>query len=584
MTIRTINTDVLVIGAGPTGLTASTILASDGVDAITITRYPGTAHTPRAHITNKRTMEVFRDLGIEERIHEVGHPLMRLHNNLFTTSLSGLEIGRYKSYGASAERLSDYAAASPSEAINCPQHVMEPVLLAAARERGADIRFSHELIEIRQDQDVVYARILDRDSAEEYEIRARYAIGADGARSRVAEQLGFEFEGQAGLKGMANAWLDVDLTSYVAHRPGVLYWTAEPGRFDSSFGTASWVNVSPWNEWSLLFPWDEEGLPSEEEVLDRARRSIGSAATVPEIKVKAITKWHVNNVVAKEYQKGRIFLAGDAAHRHPPTGGLGTNTSVQDAFNLCWKLAWVLSDKAGQDLLASYNAERQPVGAQVVARAIQSWHNMSSLVEALGLRPGQTAEEGWAELNELFENSPTGVRRRDLLKKAIATQKYRSNALGVELGQRYTSEAIVDQGGEFPGSTRDPELYYQATTHPGAHLPHAWVEVNQTKTSTLDLVGENRFSLIVGTGGQPWAEAATDVSAELGVDLVVHTVGLRCEVDDVTSDWEDVREITDQGALLVRPDRHIAWRSIDSVDNPAEELRSALRQVLARNS
>lgn len=582
--IRTIETDVLVVGAGPTGLTASAILANAGVNAITITRYASTAHTPRAHITNKRTMEVFRDLGFEERVRATGFPLKELHNNLFVTTLAGLEIGRYKSYGASDERQSDYAAASPSDAINCPQHLMEPVLLDVARERGADIRFSQELVDVTQDDVYVYARILERETSEEYQVRAQYLIGADGARSRVAEQLGFEFDGQAGLKGMANAWLEVDLSEFVDYRPGVLYWTAEPGRFDSAFGTASWVNVKPWNEWSLLFPWEGEGLPSEEEVLERASHSIGATTSAPQVKVKSITKWYVNNVVARDYRKGRVFLAGDAAHRHPPTGGLGTNTSVQDAFNLCWKLTWVLNGDAGDDLLESYSAERQPVGQQVVDRAIQSWHNMASFVDALGLRPDQTAEDAWAVLHELFESSPTGMARRDLLKKAIAVQKYRSNALGVELGQRYTSGAVLDDGTPFPASTRDPELYYHATSHPGAYLPHAWVERDRTRISTLDLVGHGEFTLLVGSGGASWREAAAEVGAELGIDLTVHAVGMRAEIDDVTGDWEEIREITDNGALLVRPDRHIAWRAMDSVEDPVAEVRSALRQVLARNS
>ncbi|WP_431972408.1 FAD-dependent monooxygenase [Nocardia sp. bgisy134] len=577
--IRTINTDVLVVGCGPTGLTAAVSLASQGISTLAISRYPGTAHTPRAHITNLRTMEVFRDLGIESQIKEVGYSLSWLNNNVLATSLAGMEIARYKSYGTSWDRLSDYAAASPCDAVNCPQHVMEPVLLAAAQDRGADVRFSTELVDIEQTPDEVRARVRRRDTGTEYMVRARYVIAADGARSTIAEKLGFDFEGQAGLRGMANSWIEVDLTKYVDYRPGVLFWIAQPGH-EQWFGTATLTNVRPWNEWMLVHPWNSDGLPSEAEVIEKARLVIGDPKL--DIKVKAITQWQVNNVVATEYRKGRIFLAGDAAHRHPPTGGLGTNTSVQDAWNLAWKLAWVITGKAGEGLLNSYEPERQPVGSQVVARAIKSWHNMADLVAALGFAEGQSMEEGWNVLYELYEDSAKATERRKTLAKALELQNYRSNALGVELGYRYESSSVVDDGIPFPEPQRDPELHYERTTHPGAYLPHAWVEHEQKQVSTLDLVGHGRFSLIVGIGGEPWIRAAAEVGAALGIELPVYSIGLRCEYDDIVGDWVAIREVGDQGAILVRPDRHIAWRSMGLRDKPAEELRTALDHVLAR--
>jgi 2,4-dichlorophenol 6-monooxygenase len=566
------------VGCGPTGLSAAALLARHGVSTIAVSRYPGTAHTPRAHITNQRTMEVFRDLGIQDEISAVGHPLSSLCHNVLATSFSGLEIARYKSYGTGLDRLSDYAAASPCPPMNVPQHVMEPVLLTAARRLGAEVRFSNELVHIEQTPSEVRARILKRDTGDEYVVRARYAIAADGARSTVAAQLDFGFEGQAGLQGMANSWLEVDLSEYTAHRPGVIYWIGQPGH-ETGLGTASWINVNPWNEWALVHPWSPDRLPSEDEVLARARLTIGDPDI--DIKVKAITTWQVNNVVATEYRKGRVFLAGDAAHRHPPSGGLGTNTSVQDAFNLSWKLAAVLSKTADEAILDSYHAERRPVGAQVVQRAIQSWFDMSKLIEAIGFTKEQTTEEGWAALHEIYADSPHAVERRRRLNEALTQQDYRSNALGVELGQRYASGAVVDDGQPFPTSTQDPELYYTATTHPGAYLPHAWVEHDRSEISTLDLVGRDSFALIVGVGGEPWAQAAAEISREFDIPLPVRRIGLRCEYDDVVGQWEQCREVSDRGAILVRPDRHIAWRSMDLPEDPVSELRRAFAQILS---
>lgn len=578
--METIRVDVLVVGAGPAGLTAALTLASQGVQVMAISKYLGTAHNPRAHITNQRTIEVFRDLGIEDRIRAVGFPLSYLNHNVLATSFAGLEIARYRSYGTGPDRLSEYAVASPCPPINCQQHVMEPVLLAAARERGADVRYYHQLVHIEQTPDEVRARVLDRHTNAEFMVHARYAIGADGSRSTVAEQLDFRFLGEAGLRNMATSWLEVDLTKYCEHRPGVLYWIGRPGH-EQWFGTATWACVKPFTEWLLLHPWGlSDAPPTEEAVLAKARLTIQDP-DIP-IRVKGIATWQVNNVVAAEYRKGRVFLAGDAAHRHPPAGGLGTNTSVQDSFGLAWKLAFVLKGKAGEALLDSYSEERQPIGAHVVHRANVSFKNTAALVEALGFTEGQSEEDGWAAINELYSDAPGAAGRREKLTAAIKLQDYRSNALGVDLGQRYTSRAIVAEPTPFLEPEGDPELHYRRTTHPGAPMPHAWIEHERKTLSTLDITGHGRFSLLVGVGGESWKAAAAEVAAELDIELPAFAIGLRCEYDDVTGDWAAAREVSDRGAILVRPDRFIAWRSMGPSQAPVDELRAALHRVLAR--
>ncbi|MEV6338846.1 FAD-dependent monooxygenase [Nocardia vinacea] len=578
--MHTIDTDVLVVGAGVTGLTASILLADHGVRAITIARHPGVAPQPRAHITNQRTVEVFRDLGIEERVRTVGVPLRTLNHNVLATSFTGMEIYRYRSYGT-GPRAADYALASPCELVNAPQHVLEPVLLTTAVERGAEIRFSHELVEIEQSEESVKARMRVRATGEEYIIRARYAIAADGGRSKVAEQLGIAFEGQAALKHMVNMWIEVDLTEYAAYRPGVIYTMYQPGA-DSWVGSGTFICVRPFTDWILVREYDPaRGEPdtSEAAVTEFARTLIGDPSA--QVRLKGVSKWQVNNVVATEYRRGRVFLAGDAAHRHPPAGGLGSNTCIQDAYNLVWKIAFVLSGQAGDELLDSYDEERQPIGKQVVDRAIQNLTNQGAAIAALGLHPDQTPEEAWASLYDLFSDAEGAAERRAALAAALALQNYRSNANGVELGQRYTSCAVITDNTPFPEPTRDPELYYHPTTHPGAYLPHAWIEYQHQKISTLDLAGHGKYTLIVGIGGQPWIQAAQKISTELGIELPVHTIGYRSEYNDVTGEWAAVREIDDRGALLVRPDRHIAWRALSRTDNPEHTLRTALEQALA---
>ncbi|MEU0600007.1 FAD-dependent monooxygenase [Streptomyces sp. NPDC006393] len=577
-----ITTSVLVVGAGPAGLTASALLARSGVDSVTVTKYQGTAHSPRAHITNQRSVEIFRDLGIEDRVAALATPHHLMGNNVWATSFAGQEIARLMTWGTGTDRRADYEAASPSRMCNAPQHVLEPVILEAAQEAGADIRFSTELVRIRQDAEGVHATVRERTTGSEYVVHARYVVGADGGRSTVARQLGFRFEGETGLGAAVNVWLEADLTRYTAHRPGALYWMCRPGN-DYWVGSGTFVCVKPWTEWVMLFMYDPAaGEPDlgEEALLARAHTTIGDPAV--DVRVKAVSRWEINHIVAAEYRKGRAFLVGDAAHRHPPANGLGSNTSVQDAYNLAWKLAAVLRGQAGPDLLDSYHEERRPVGRQVVDRAMKSVADMLPISQALGFKPGQSAEAGWAGLEELFDDSDAGRRRRSALREAVELQNHQFNCHGVELGQRYRSRAVIDDGTPYPPFDRDPELYYHPTTHPGAHLPHAWLQRGAERVSTLDLAGRGNFSLITGIGGEAWRQAAKKIAADHGMELPAHSVGPRCDYEDVLGDWARLREIGDRGCLLIRPDRHIAWRSHDLDSDPERALRTALDRVLAR--
>ncbi|KAH8593147.1 FAD binding domain-containing protein [Bisporella sp. PMI_857] len=577
--------DVLVVGAGMTGLTTSILLEEYGVKALTISKHRGTAPTPRAHITNQRTMEVFRDMGIEDRVLEVATKLTTLGNGVMATSLTGMEIARYSCYGGGAAHASDFSTASPSEMVNVPQHIVEKLLLDRAREKGADVRFGNELVHIEDGAKGVVARIRNRQTKEEYTVRARYAVAADGGRSSVADKLGFGFTGESGFMSMLSVWLEADLTKYTAHRPAAIYLILQPGNA-YWVGSGTCVVVKPFTEWVLNRQYDAaDGEPdtSDEAIISHARKVLGVPDDLP-MRVKDASKWQVNNVVASEYRRGHVFLAGDAAHRHPPASGLGSNTCVQDAYNLAWKLALVTSGIAGDRLLDSYNQERQPVGKQIVAHAIQTLYNMTKIPETLGFRKGQALEDGYATLESLFSDDPGAEDRRARLEEVVKLQDRRSNAVGLHLGNRYKDScSIVYDGTPFPEYKQDPVLYYEPTTHPGGYLPHAFVEHKGRRISTLDIIPHARFGLIVGIGGKSWTAAASQVSQELGVELSVCPVGYRCTYDDVLGRWSALREIKDGGALLVRPDRHIAWRSVDRVTDPTQALRSAFSHVLARN-
>lgn len=582
-TSHVIEVPVLIVGGGPSGLTASLLLSRYGIRNLLVNKYRWTANSPRAHITNQRTMEVFRDAGVEAQVVAAASPHELMANNVWATSFSGQELGRLLTWGNAIERKSDYELASPSAMCNIPQHLMEPILANEALRAGSEMRFNNELLDFTQDGEGVTARILDRGTGREITVRAQYMIGADGARSRVMELLGIPLEGEMGLGCAVNVWLRADLRRYCESRPGVLYWMVQPGN-DYWVGSGTFICVRPWNEWVMLFMYDPaQGEPdlSEAAVIERARRVIGDA-DIP-VEILATSKWQINHVVAQRYAEGRVFCCGDAVHRHPPANGLGTNTSVQDAYNLAWKLALVLKGQAGPGLLDSYSAERQPVGRQVVDRAMESVRNMLPISNALGFKPGQSEAEGWNSLHELSADSPQGRERRAALEKAIQLQHYQFSCHGVELGQRYRSGAVLADGSEEPAYTRDRELYYHPTTWPGAHLPHAWLhDTAGRKLSTLDLCGQGRLTLLTGHGGDAWCRAAETMSRELGIDLMVRRIGLGLDYEDGYGDWVRLREIDEDGCLLVRPDQHVAWRSQGAAADAEAVLLGAVRAVLAR--
>ena len=578
----TVEVPVLIVGAGPAGLALSAALSRYGVGHLLVERHRGTAHTPRAHIINQRTVEILRHLGISDRFHAVATPQHLMANNLWVTTLAGREVARSETWGTSAERAADYRAASPEPMANCPQTVLEPMLLAASRDLGADIRFGWEFIHLTEDQDGVTSVIQERDGEATLTVRSGYVVGADGARSRVLGQAGLTVEGPDDLARAANIWFRADLSRYMAHRPGVLTWNVMPGPLPPlRLGTL--ICHKPFTEFVLAFMYDPEQVPLDAmgtgELRERINALVGEEV---DAEILGVAGWQVRAQIAPAYSAGRVFAMGDAVHRHPPTNGLGLNMSIADAYNLGWKLALVLAGRAGASLLDSYSAERQPVGAQGVQRAITSLQEGAAVEAALGYEPGQAAEAGWEALDTLYEPGPAGDERREALRKAIELSNYQFNAHGVELGYRYRSDAIVDDGSPDPIPPRDPQLYYQATTRPGARVPHARLERDGVPVSSLDLVDDLGFALLTGVGGKAWDRAAADASARTGVPVRAHVIGGRDGVTDPYGEWAGVREVEVTGCVLVRPDRHVAWRSMRHTPDSARQLPGVVEQALGR--
>ncbi|MEJ3659332.1 FAD-dependent monooxygenase [Actinomycetes bacterium KLBMP 9759] len=579
-----IETDVLVVGSGPAGGGAALALATLGVEHVVITKYRWTADTPRAHITNQRTMEIFRDLGIEADVLAQATPHELMGETVFCTSLAGDEIGRVRTWETAPGRASDYQAASASPNCDIPQTLLEPIIVGHAAARGSRIRFDTEYLSLAQDGTGVTVRVRDRVSGRESTIRAKYVIGADGGRSQIAADIGLPFEGQMDIAGSMNIVFHADLSRYVAHRPSVLYWVLQPGADIGGIGLGLVRMVRPWNEWLVVWGYDINQPPpviDDQAAINIVHELVGDPS-IP-VTIRSTSLWGNNKMYATHYQSGRVFCAGDAVHRHPPSNGLGSNTSIQDAYNLAWKLAYVLRGQAGEGLLDTYSSERAPIGRQIVLRANKSIEEFGPIFDALGITGESDPDLMNAHIAARTQNTPTAAAQRAALADALDLKDYEFNAHGVDLDHRYTSTAVVADGTAEPAAERDPELHYHPHTRPGHRLPHVWLGTpTGQRVSTHDITGKGKFTLLTGIAGTAWADAASKAAAELDVPLTAHVIGPGQTHIDLYNDWARTREVPESGAVLVRPDNHVAWRATALPDDPAGTLIDVMTGILSR--
>ena len=526
-----LETPVLIVGGGPVGLTASILLSHHGIRSLLVERHPGTAIHPKARGINARTMEMYRQLGIEQAIRDAGLPSGRAQFIVWTRSLAGEEIERRIPGRSRPEN----QAASPIRNALCAQDDFEPVLRRFAEAAGpGELRFNTELMGFEQDATGVSATLVDRVSGAETRVRAEYVIAADGAQSRIRRAVGVRMLGKEHVYESVNVLLNADLRPWTEHRPSALYFVENP-QLKATFMTINGVD-----RWGFLVnSLSAYGMAPADFTPERTLELIRSAVGVPDLPVTilGIAPWMASAIVAEGYRHGRVFLAGDAAHEMPPTGGFGLNTGVQDVQNLAWKLAGVLQGWAAPSVLDSYHDERQPVGRAITEQSLANSISMG----------------------RLGKEQAQGLARPEFL-----------NEQGMIYGAMYESAAVVPDGTPRP-TYANPVTDYTPSGRPGGRAPHVWLMRDHAPVSTIDLIGK-RFTAL--GSGPAWRAAAAGITR---VPLDAFAIG--ADFTDPDGQWHTTYGVDEGGAVLVRPDGYIAWRCRGPVADPAAALRSALSSL-----
>jgi len=584
---------VLIVGGGGAGLTASMLLSGLGVRTLLVSARPSTSDLPKAHVLNQRTMEILRDAGVADVIYRRGTPLRQMQATAWYAGFAGphahtgRRIGRMEAWGAGYSDV-DWVGASPCPSTNLPQIRLEPILKEQAEKLapGWCVRFGHELVDVTQDEAGVTATVRDVASRSEYRVRLRYLLACDAGRT-VGPRLGVEMEGPRDLAQEISIHMTADLSRWSAD-PDVLIrwiWLPDSGRLCVlvPMGPERWGPDS--EEWvfHLNYPGDDPRARDDATIEADMRAALGIGDHP--MAIHKITRWSLEGVVASRLRVGRVFLLGDAAHRHPPTGGLGLTSAIQDAHNLCWKLAAVLAGHASDALLATYEPERKPVVARNVQRSVENAMNQVGMARALGIEAGVATARNWEGLDRFFGGRPQDEPFRREVMRAIASQSMEFREHNVEYGYTYESTAVIPDGSAPPDSV-DPVRVYRPSTRPGHPLPHAWLDsFDGQRVSTLDLVRPGRFLLIAGEQGLDWTAAAREASDELGVPVDAVRIGhADGDLLDPRCHWLQRREITPEGAILVRPDRFVAWRSVGRAADPLSALKNALSRILQAGS
>ncbi|RYP59502.1 hypothetical protein DL771_010883 [Monosporascus sp. 5C6A] len=593
---------VVIIGGGAVGLATSIYLSLRRVPHLLFERYPGTSIHPKACGYNPISVEIFRELGVEDEVLRQRAPIERASCTAWYTGLGsgGREIYKRGAWNANQN---EYAAASTAEYVILPQIRLEPILKRRAVGLNPNGIFNDAEVldiseEVAQDRVSITVRHRDQGESEEKSYQARYVIGADGGRFS-ADKLGIPWCGERDIVAMISCHFRAPISTI--HDPSVfITWLINP-ELGGTIGTGYLYHVGPYapstretEEWMFGFgarP-DDPANFDKEKVVARLRRSFGLPEDALKLDVISISQWKVHAIVAEHYRSkgGRVFLVGDAAHRVPPWGALGLNTGLQDVQNLIWKLDLALKSGQGQGetgkgemfdaLLGTYEEERRPIAVRVAATSLENLRKHGlEMDRALGIDITNEAAANVEAMHKYFDPThPEHEQIKQAVSRAQRVMDSEFHALGAEVGWFYPAADINGEGaaarhdGALLENGEFDILNYHVSTIPGHQLPHAWLKRGEEESSIRDLVLANKFVLLAWETS--WRKAEGE---HVHIEIIGADSGSWL---DVNGTWATASGIGKTGAVLVRPDRIVAWRTQRESEDGIAELDKVVQQLL----